>query len=67
MSPLNKKSDSRSLARKIWSAWMRFGSPRVSVDHQSPHAHEDAGAVQEPSSESDFDVHNEYFTATGRL
>ena len=67
MSPLKKKSDSRNQEKKIWSAWMRFGSPRVSVEHQSPNATDEAGSNLKHTNESDLDVHNDYFVAARHL
>ena len=36
MSRYAKNRVRRGLAREIWSAWMRFGSPRVTIEDQDP-------------------------------
>lgn len=32
MSFVRKRHSSQSVARKVWSAWLRFGSPRLVAD-----------------------------------
>ena len=58
---------SRRLAKKIWSAWMRFGSPRVSVQTHPSSASESTESANEQSQESQFDVPNEYCIAEESL